>query len=473
MRALPTLSLAVSCFAVAAAALGGCPTQEGEAEGEGEEGEGEGEDGPEMVLMETHEVDTDVDVAISSGFALALRPDGRFAVAYGRNRSDAAQVECNRFGGGTILVDAWDILVVDEQTDGSFRERVVDSVPPMPPAVVDITADPTSGALVIAYTGGDPANGACQGSDLRVAVENGDTFTLSTVAASAPTGAVCREAATQQLCNQGDCTGRNPGIAAGSDGTLAIAFVDEHFCFGETDIYKADLEIATGPSGGLALGSVATETGSGYNNSVTITEDGAVLVGYQTLGNTTVYDDPAAGTGPAHDVKDGIYASVSQSDGTFTETMLYERASTTGRVATAHRAGVGYFVAWKDEGTDQLLLYTSVDDGATWTAGYIEQTGNTGKDPSIGFLSDGTFVAAYGHCKDSDDGTQFCSQAEDGVRIAFREPGGGFVRKAFRGDDEDVDGTNADMAIAADDTVVVMSFNASAARIVVQRFQKQ
>lgn len=471
MRVLPRLAI-VAPLALASLVLPACPEQPAEGEGEGEEGEGEGEPSAVMALLETHLVDTDVDVAITAGFALALRPDGRFAVAYGRNQS-ANTVECNQFGGGTITVDAWDLVVVDEQADGTFRTRVVDSVPPMPAAVVDVAADPTSGALILAYTGGDPANGACQGSDLRLAVESGDTFTLSTINANAPTGAPCREVVTQQVCNQGDCVGKNPGVAVGADGNVAITWIDEHFCFGDTDIYKSDLEIATGPTGGLALNSVATETGSGWNNTVTIADDGSVLVAYQTLGNTTVYDDPVAGTGPAHDVPDGIYASVSQADGTFNEVLLFERASTTSRVATAHRGGSGYYVAWQDQGTDQLLLYNSVDNGETWTPGFIEQTGNTGKDPAIAFLSDGTFVAAYGHCKDRDDGTQFCSQAQDGVRIAFREPGGAFIRTTFTGDDEDTDGTNVDMAVAADDTVVVLSFNASTSRVVVQRFQKQ
>ncbi|MCC7071947.1 MAG: hypothetical protein IT383_11530 [Deltaproteobacteria bacterium] len=471
MRALPTLSLAVSCTALAAAALVGCPTQEGEAEGEGEEGEGEGEAGPEMVLLETHLVDTDVDVSIPSGFALAVRPDGRFAVAYGRASSSAPQVECEDSFGGAPFVDAWDVLVVDEQADGTFRTRVVDSTAPLRSPFVDMVADPTSGALIIGYTGGAVAVGACEACDSRLAVENGDTFTLSTVATDGGSSPTPCRAIFQPVCGEGDCVGLNPGLAINASGQLAMTYVDQHFGFGETDIYKADLEIGLGNSGGLTLESVATDSGSGYSNTVTMTDEGRAMTAYATIGNARVVDPDD--TSNDYIIDEGIYASTQQEDGSWSEVLILEEGSSSGRIATAYRAGSGFAIAWRDDGLEQLFLYTSVDNGASWTPVAIEQTSNTGKDPAIAFLSDGTLVAAYSHCKDRDDGSDFCSQAEDGVRIAMREQGGPFVRKTFTFDDEDVDGKNVDMAIAADDTVVVMSFNASSARIVVQRFRKQ
>lgn len=423
-----------------------------------------------MVLLETHEVDTDVDVSIPSGFALAVRPDGRFAVAYGRESSSAPQVQCQDSFGSAMLVDAWDVMVVDEQADGTFRTRVVDSAGPFQAPFVDMVADPTSGALIIGYSGGAPAVGACQACDSVIAVESGDTFTISTVATDGGSSPTACRAIFQPVCGEGDCVGRNPGLAINSSGALAMTYIDQHFGFGETDIYKADLEVGLGTSAGLALQSIATDSGSGYYNTVTIAEDGKVMSAYATIGNARVID-PA--TGGDYIVNEGIYASTQQDDGTWSEVLILEEGETTGRISTAYREGSGYALAWRDDGLRQLFLYTSVDGGASWTPVAIEQTGNTGKDPAIGFLSDGTLVAAYSHCKDRDDGSAFCSQAEDGVRLTFREPGGPFVRKTFTFDDEDNDGTNTDMVIAQDDTVVVMSFNTSTARIVVQRFQKQ
>ncbi|MCC7112194.1 MAG: hypothetical protein IT382_23070, partial [Deltaproteobacteria bacterium] len=126
MRAPSTLAFASWIIA----GLAACPQTPAEGEGEGEEGEGEGEAGAEMVLLETHEVDTDVDVSVPSGFALAVRPDGRVAVAYGRESSSAPQVECQDSFGSAMMIDAWDVMVVDEQADGTFRTRVVDSAGP-------------------------------------------------------------------------------------------------------------------------------------------------------------------------------------------------------------------------------------------------------------------------------------------------------------------------------------------------------
>lgn len=466
MRAPSTLAF----LSLIIAALAACPEKPAEGEGEGEEGEGEGEPSAEMVLLETHQVDTDVDVSVPSGFALAVRPDGRFAVAYGRESSSAPQVQCQDSFGSAMMIDAWDVMVVDEQADGSFRTRVVDSAGPFQAPFVDMVADPSSGALIIGYSGGAPAVGACQACDSVVAVETGDTFTTMTVATDGGSSPTPCRAIFQPVCGEGDCVGRNPGLSINAGGQIAMTYIDQHFGFGETDIYKADLEVGIGTASGLALESIATDSGSGYYNTVHIADDGTVMSAYATIGNARVIDPD---TGADYIIDEGIYASVQQEDGTWSEQLLLEEGSTSSRIATAYREGAGYAVAWRDDGLRQLFLYTSVDGGESWTPGFIEQTGNTGKDPSIGYLSDGTLVAAYSHCKDRDDGSAFCSQAEDGVRIAFREPGGPFVRKTFTFDDEDADGTNTDMVITPDDTVVVMSFNASSSRIVVQRFQKQ
>ena len=126
--------------------------------------------GDALVLEETILVDTDADVQNGPGFALALRNDGRFAVAYTRSFSDEPPIECVLFGGETVSAPVNDVLVVDEQADGSFRTRIVDSVPQQRGRAIDMIVDPTSDALVIAYAGGGPAAGACEASDLVVSV---------------------------------------------------------------------------------------------------------------------------------------------------------------------------------------------------------------------------------------------------------------------------------------------------------------
>jgi hypothetical protein len=197
--------------------------------------------------------------------------------------------------------------------------------------------------------------------------------------------------------------------------------------------------------------------------------DGRPFVGHAVIGSNTFFDE----NGQSYVVTAGIYGAVRQEDGSWLDQLLLERAETTGRIAAAFRAGQGAMIAFRDDGNAQLLLYTSFDNGGSWQASAIEQSAGTGKDPSLGFLSDGTLIAAYAHCTDDNTGGDTCSAAQDGVRIAARAANATqFTRFTFRGDSEDADGIFPNMAIAADDTIAVASFSSSG-NIVVQRFRKQ
>jgi hypothetical protein len=461
------MRLSFSLFVALAAAA--CPEPGGGPGGIEGEGEGEG-DGKLAVERAGDTVVEAVGVSAPTGIALTLRADGRFAVAFARSPSDAPPVTCQLFGGGTVTEDRVSIVVADEELDGNVRIRVVDDVPPLPGAPsVAIDVDPASDALLVAYMGGAPAQGACQASDLMLAVESGAGFQIRTVTDQPGTITPCRDtAANQPFCDRGDVQGREPSIAVHGDGTIVIGYVDQHFGFADKDIFGADMEIARGTAASQQTESIATESGSGYRNTVALTADGRVIAGYATIG-TGIFDD---GNGGTVTISPGIYAAIEQEDGTFKEKALLARGATSGRVAAAFHPALGAAVAFRDDNGSQLLLYTSFDDGETWRAAAIEQSQGTGRNPRLGFLSDGTLVAAYSHCKDGAGGGDLCNAEQDGVRISLRPPGEtSFSKFTFRGDDEDQDGIGADMRIAADDTIVVSSFNASTARIVVERFR--
>lgn len=423
--------------------------------GEGE-GEGEGEGAEDMELL-GEPVAIAITPELAVGMALALRSDGRAAFVYVQDGTSTT--ECQLFGGATVIADNVAIVIVDEQLDGTFRTRILAEVPPVKAAGLDIAVDPVSDALVVAHMGGAPAAGVCESSDLVLAVESGDTFTTTTVAQNGSDGSgPCRDG-KDPLCAEGDFVGRFPALAL-ADGVLALAYTDNHFGFGETDIFESDLELVrgTGPGAIADILSINTETGAGYNTGTAITSDGRVVIGHQLIGNN-IQDE-------------GVYSEVEQEDGTFKERLLLANAEITSRIAVAAAEGQGIFLAFREDGTDQLIVMRSVDDGESFQAEIPERLSVTGASPHIAFLSDGTLVLAYGHCRDVDIGNPLCDTGEDGVRVSWRSPGETvFTKKTFTGDDEDLDGIAVDMAIV-DDVITTLSFNASQSQATIHRMHK-
>jgi hypothetical protein len=470
MRITIAASVLIASVALTLSAHG-CAPSEGEGEGEGEEGEGEPQLNPGVELIDTTTVDVEATPLI--GFGLAVRPDGRWAVAYAF-RSEAPEVECVTFGTNPPSVPQNDILVVDEQPSGEPRTRLVGTVPDQASSTIDLEADPVSGALVVAYMGGAVATGACQASDLIVAVENGDTFTTRTVAAnSSDGGSACRDP-EDPVCASGDVTGRYPYICFNADAAMGLSYLDTHFGFSNTDLFSSDLEVATGTAGATALATVNDSSGAGNFTSCAVLDDGRVVIGHEVIGSNE-FPNP---DGSTYEVTKGIYAGVQQADGTFIDAPVYEQASTDSRVSMHTHEGALY-LTYHDKDTQQLLMFTSVDDGLTWSSHTIEELARTGTDPTLRSFSDGTLVAAYGHCRDSNDGST-CVQAEDGVRVSTRRPQDDYFKlQTFTGDDEDRDGAAVDAVMLPDDTLVVSSVSFPVGndgqpgrRIKVQRFRR-
>jgi hypothetical protein len=434
----------------------------------GGEGEGEGEGEPAVETMELLEepILVDVEPILANGIALAVRADGRFAFVYSRNGTGT--VECQLFGGGepqgTATAQIQDIVVVDEQPDGTTRERVIDSAPQLASDSLDIAVDPTSDALVVAYNGGEIAVGSCGASDLKVAVESGDTFTLTTVAQnSSDGGGPCNT--LQNVCAQGDVVGRSPNIAFNDAGQVALSYCDQHFGFGADDLFGADLEIGVGGSPtSVNILTAAGDAGAGYSSTSAVTSDGRAVVGHAIIS--------------AHDFADvsfheGIYMSVQQTDGTFIHTNVLENGSSEqSRIAVAAKDGVGIMGVVREEGLKQLVFMSSVDDGQSFQASFIERLGLTGFHPRVGVLSDDTIVVAYGHCRD-DQSNPVCNTRQDGVRIAWRDDGETeFKKVTFTGDDEDDDSNAVDMAITPDDVITTLNFNITQSQVVIHRIHK-
>ena len=434
----------------------------GEGVGEGE-GEGEGETDA-FQLLETRTIDGAVPLVVP-GFAITARPDGRFAVAW--FEATEQQVNCDLFSGGTVLGDVYRLMLADEQPDGTLRIRTVDdNVPNTKEDAVDldVTAD---GDIVIAYMGGEVTRTFCGASDLMLAVENGEGFTRRAVATTATTSSPCRgSAGGDPYCAQGEVVGLYPGVSVNDDGAIAIAYLDTHFGFADTDIFSSDLELARGTVDATTLESINVESGGGYFGHATIADDGTIVMGHAVIGNNQFID----ANNQSFVIEDGIYAEVRLPDGTVRSSQLMRRTATASRVATGSFAGLGLFVAVHERGDEQLLLFHSVDDGVSWQPSVVEQLGRSGRDPGLVFLDDGTLVLAYGHCR-NDTNQDGCDARNDGVRLAKQEANGRFTRVDLGGDAEDIEGVGTDVARSGARELVAVHLNSSRNQLIVHRVE--
>ena len=451
------------CFFVPLAFVLGCDGAAGVG-GNGGEGEGEGGAGTDDMVLDSSNV-VDADAVLSAGLAVAVRSDGRVAFIYLKN-GDGGTVGCINFGGtGTTTAALFDVVVVDEQADGSFRSRTIDSVPPMFDDSIDLAVDPASDALVAAYMGGAVATGYCGASDLVVNVESGDTFTKSTIAQNSSDGSgPCRT--VQQVCAKGDVVGRFPGISIGQ-AAWAIAYGDMHFGFASDDLNRSDVELVmgSGPGNVSRITTVSGDSGAGYNSSSALTADGRAVVGTAIIATNSM-EDPNDPNGSLT-VQEGIWMYTQQTDGTFAEALIAPEGAVADRISVA-ATSTGIYAAFRDVGSKQLAVFRSVDDGVSFTGEFPERLGLTGFYPTIGFLSDGAEVLAYSHCKDIDDNNPTCDNKQDGVRVTWKSKDAtAFKKKVFKGDDEDEDGLKTDMAIAADDTIITLGYNASKSQVVI------
>lgn len=392
------------------------------------------------------------------GLAVALRDDGRWAVAY--VTSGTGSFECQLFGGGEVEAGEFVDVTVAEPAGDAVTTRVVESVRGAATQAVDMAVTP-AGELVLAYGGGEDANGYCGASDLAFARESGAGFQTQIVATDSATGTPCRLDAGGEdpYCQIGDTVGLYPGIAVSDEGEIAISYQDFHNGFADKDIYGADLEIARG-DGSFALASISTEAGAGYHSNVAFGEGGRVITSHEILGSNVFPD----GEGGSYTVGAGLYVAVEQTDGSYLEVQLVDRKETDYRVAVGWHASLGWVAAYHDKDADDLVFWVSSDDGATWTAEPVDQIGLTGRSPQLGFLGDGTPVLAYRYCGGPTDGT--CNPAVDGVRVAVRQGSSVWKKQDLGGDDEELEGLEIDMAVGADDNIAIVSRNAARERAV-------
>lgn len=437
-------------------AAGACAPGEAGPDADGGPTDGGGDDngGDEPLFdVQTREL-ADLRPVAGRGLAVAVRGDGRFAIAF--VGEGEGTFECETLVGEVEGGDNVAIVVAEEDGAGEIVTSVIDTVPGAATQALDLAVTPAD-ELVVAYGGGEPANGYCGASDLAFARESGGGFETQIVATDSATPTPCRldGGGEDAYCQIGDTVGLYPGIAVRDDGTVAISYQDFHNGFAEKDINGADLELARGAGGGFDLESISTEAGAGYHSAIAYGAGGRLILGHEVTGNNIFPD----GQGGSYTLASGLYVVVEQDDGSFLEVPLNDRASTDHRVAVGHHPSVGWAAAYHDGGSDDVVFWTSTDEGATWIPEPADQVGLTGRSPQLGFLADGRPVLAYRYCGGPADGT--CNPAVDRVRVAVRQAAGSWTKQDLDGRDEELEGLEVDMAVGADGRLFVISRNAT------------
>ncbi len=396
---------------------------------------------------------TEVQPLNGRGLAVGVRSTGEWAVAYAVEGVD--EVVCELFGGEQVERTT-EVEVRVATGNAAFEATaVVDGIPSAAQQSIDI-GNLSDGSLVIAYAGGEPANGYCGPSDLIVSTEAGGTFTAQTVATDSATATGCRndENGPEGICQVGDTVGHYAAIAVSADDEVAVVFQDIHNGFAETDFSRADLELARG-QGALAVESLSPGTGAGFHASVGFGPNNRIIAASETVGNNTFFDDDGNG----YSIDAGIWVSVELDDGSYAETLIAEGGVTDTRVAVGHHPSAGFVVAFHDSIQNRLLIARSqTGEVDSFDISPVDQIGLVGSSPALSFMDDGRVVIAYRYC--AGPGASSCESQVDGVRLAV-ETTNGWRTQTILGDDEDFEGISSDFAKGPNGTFAVVSHNTS------------
>jgi hypothetical protein len=350
---------------------------------------------------------------------IARTPDGSFGVAYLRKSGDAAQ--CTK-------VDPPSPLPIFEVAYAGA------DLEPQKAATTQLIsheglalAFDDGGEPAIAYQGGAENFARCGGTDLVVARRSGGAWSTATVDGDG-TGTVYFPADQkacafyQNTCNTAGAdgvVGAWPAIAF-PGGQLLAAYRDNHFGFAQDDEREADLEV--GWNG--AITTLDATFGGGLYTRVALDGSGNPVIAHYNPYETTGIPDVAV-------VHAGFW--VIRWDGS--KWIKGDRDGQPAvRKATSDRfgAGLGFAVsadrmalAFHDEKNERLRYTESKDGGLTWSAPETaDQSGNTGRIPSLAFDAQGRPAIAYYHCGPHDPASSTCKPGEDALKITVKTANG-------------------------------------------------
>jgi len=329
-----------------------------------------------------------------------IAPSGRPAVAFGTAGVGPGEIRLAEL----TESDTWttETAVVPAEDDEEHLSK----------APRGVGFDFVDGLPHIAYTGGDDDDQVINGiglGDLHVAWRDGAEWRdRKLVNGSAEAGGECLDPANYCVEGTEGQVGLFPHLRAGPEpGQYAITYKDDHFGFGgEADPQRADLEIFEAGPGAQHLMVDGGRSG-GERSTVAFLPDGRSVVAY-TL------DLPAERVSVWVAIEgDGDYERIKVSD-----------HSANHRISLDIGPDNSIWMAYYEDGENDLIVASSTDLGATWDLQRVDERGDVGLHPSLVVGPDGTVYVAYTYCDVASNTECPGNLARDSVvRLATRAPG--------------------------------------------------
>lgn len=353
---------------------------------------------PESLIWEFTTVEQSPNARIVGNHVEVARgPGGRLGLAYFRNTP--RRRTCEQGTGSELVI--WEVVYAEPNNDGQWDTEVVGETDTSGTQGLSLAFD-AQGNPAVSFMGGvQDANIRCGASSLYLARRSGASWSVSPVAEDSTSGTAFPEDATacaelQDYCNEGTVVGEWSSLAF-HQGQPAIAFRDIHFGFGQDDFLRSDLELIWG---GSRLAVDAPYGGGAYASL-------AVRNGQPVIAHANLQDFTRVGLW------------VNWNDGA---AWRRSRVVANGNIGPRLRLGVvgeRMSLAYHDN-ADNKLIYLESQDGETWARTVVDQTGNTGRSPSLTFDGAGNPVVAYRHCGAFNPNNTGCEPQSDGLRYRAR-----------------------------------------------------
>ncbi|HWV37228.1 MAG TPA: hypothetical protein VN033_02010 [Vulgatibacter sp.] len=364
-----------------------------------------------------------VDAEADTGHQAELRvaPGGGLAAAWYRNTG--RQGICQLPDREPAPTDVWEV-VYGEERDGAFATEVV--------AEVELVGRPTglslafdgSGAPMVAYMGGQPAQYRCGGTDSILSTRGGGSWTHATIDADGAVPAMIFDedvafcADYQDACNRGDVVGLWPALGM-ADGSPLLAYRDIHFGFGVDAEEKADLQLWW--NGSL----VTAEATSGGGQFTRLAVDGAGGV------HIAHYNQHKLSSAIPNVSTEGIWMLHFEGGAWSREKVV--PTTPVGETLALAASGAIVGLAWHEPQAGVVRYAERSGDG--WAAPQVvDNRGRTGLSPSLAFDADGNPALAYRRCGPAGQSGADCTAADDALRFAVRT-GDGWKAVTVRSDE--------------------------------------
>ena len=328
---------------------------------------------------------------------IARGPGGRLGVAYFRNTP--RRRTCTEGTMSQLIL--WEVMYAEPDNEGNWNAEVVAETDTSGTQGLSLAFDPQGNPAITFMGGIEDALIRCGASNLHLARKSGGNWNVTAVASMSASATAFPEDATacadlQDYCNFGEVVGEWSSLVF-EGGQPAIAFRDIHAGFAQEDYLRSDVELLWNGA------RMAIDAPYGGGNYLSLAfRNGQPVVAHANLQDFT---------------RVGLW--VVWNDGTEWKRSRIVANGNIGRRVRLGVVGDRMSIVYHDNQGNKLI-YLESTDGENWARTVVDQTGNTGRSPSLAFDLAGNPVVAYRHCGAFNPNDPNCQPREDTLRYRVR-----------------------------------------------------